>query len=95
VKRLNGQGLLEDEGRRWFVCEALADQRVRIERVDTKVLVSYRHMYIREIDKERGSTRPLVVGWREGAAGDRQWDPPVATPRLPEGATAFRGGFEV
>jgi transposase InsO family protein len=61
VKRLNGQGLLQDQGRRWFVCEALAGQRVRIERMDGKVLVSYRHMYLREIDPQRGTTRPLVV----------------------------------
>jgi transposase InsO family protein len=88
VKRLNGQGLLEDGGRRWFVCEALASQRVRIERLGAKVLVSYRHMYIREIDKERGCTRPLVVARREGAAPDGPGDPPVATPRLPPGPPA-------
>lgn len=39
----------------------LAGQRVRVERVQTKLLVSYRHMYIREPDSESGSTRPLVV----------------------------------
>lgn len=61
VKRLNGQGLLHDGGRRWFVCESLAGERVRIERCDGKVLVSYRHMYLREIDPQRGTTRPLVV----------------------------------
>ena len=65
VKRLNTQGMLEDGGRRWFVCGALAGQRVRIERIDAKLLVSYRHMYIREIDKERACTRPLVVARRE------------------------------
>jgi transposase InsO family protein len=61
VERLNGQGLLHQGGRRWFVCESLAGQRVRVEKVQTKLLVSYRHMYIREIDTESGSTRPLVV----------------------------------
>jgi len=68
VKQLNTQGLLEHQGRRWFVCEALAGRRVRIERVEGRLLVSYRHMYLREIDPERGCTRPLVVG-REGTAG--------------------------
>jgi hypothetical protein len=61
VKRLNAQGLLHDGGRRWFVCEALASHWVRIERLAGKVLVSYRHMYIREIDPGRGVTRPLVM----------------------------------
>ena len=61
VKRLNTQGLLEDRGRRWFVCQALAGQRVRVERVQDKLLVSYRHMYLREIDPRAECTRPLVI----------------------------------
>jgi transposase InsO family protein len=68
VKQLNAQGLLHDGGRRWFVCEALAGQRVRLERLEGKVLVSYRHMYIREIDTHAGWTRPLVVARPAGAA---------------------------
>jgi transposase InsO family protein len=61
VKALNPQGMLEDGGQRWFVCHALAGQRVRIERVEAKLLVSYRHMYLREIDPPAACTRPLVV----------------------------------
>ena len=72
VKRLNGQGLLHDQGQRWFVCEALAGQRVRIERVDAKVLISYRHMYVREIDPVRGVTRPLVMSRERGSAAEGQ-----------------------
>lgn len=71
VKRLNGQGLLHEGGRRWFVCEALAGQRVRIDRMESKVLVSYRHMYIREIDLQRSTTRPLVVERRTGGGAAR------------------------
>jgi hypothetical protein len=85
VKRLNTQGMLEDQGRRWFVCGALAGRQVRIERIDGKLLVSYRHMYIREIDPERSGTRPLVVARREGAAAAPPWDPPVAL-RAPSGS---------
>jgi transposase InsO family protein len=66
VQRLNSQGMLTDQRHRWFVCGALADQRVRIERFDGKLLVSYRHMYIREIDLERRTSRALVVA--RGAA---------------------------
>jgi hypothetical protein len=53
--------MLAERGRRWFVCGALADQLVRVERFDGKLLVSYRQMYIREIDLERRWTRALVV----------------------------------
>lgn len=67
VKRLNGQGLLHEGGRRWFVCEALASQWVRIERIEGKLLVSYRHMYVREIDPAWGCTRAMVIT-REMAA---------------------------
>jgi len=77
LKRLNTQGMLEDGGRRWFVCGSLAGQRVRVERIDCKLLVSYRHMYIREIDPQRGCTRPLVVGRKDGSAAG-PGDPPVA-----------------
>ena len=61
VRRLNSQGMLSDKGHRWFVCGALADQRVRVERFEGKLLVSYRHMYVREIDLERRGSRALVV----------------------------------
>jgi transposase InsO family protein len=61
VCRLNSQGMLAERGQRWFVCGALAEQRVRVERFDGKLLVSYRHMYVREIDPERRKSRALVV----------------------------------
>ncbi|MGH7734370.1 MAG: IS481 family transposase, partial [Gemmatimonadales bacterium] len=68
VRRLNRNGLLREAGRQWFVCESLGGQRVRIEYVDGKMLVSYRHMYIREIDLEKGRTRPLVVERKQAGA---------------------------
>jgi transposase InsO family protein len=61
VQRLNSQGMLSEKRHRWFVCGALADQRVRVERFDGKLLVSYRHMYIRQIDLERRRSRALVL----------------------------------
>ena len=50
---------------------------MRIERFDGKLLVSYRHMYIREIDMDRGNSRPLVVVRREQQLA-AEWDSPVA-----------------
>ena len=60
VRRLNTQGCLDYGRKRWFVCEALASQRVRLEHLDGKLLVSYRHMYVREIDLGTGTSRPVV-----------------------------------
>jgi transposase InsO family protein len=61
VRRLNPAGCLHWEGQRWFVCEALAGRRVRVESVAKLLLVSYRHMYVREIDRQQQSTRSLVL----------------------------------
>jgi transposase InsO family protein len=61
LRRVNANGAIAEAGRAWFVCEALAGRLVRVERFDGKLLVSYRHMYIREIDLARGTTHALVV----------------------------------
>lgn len=61
VRRVNANGAIAEAGRKWFVCEALAGQWVRVERFDEKLLVSYRHMYVREINVQRGTTQALVV----------------------------------
>jgi len=68
VRMLNSAGCLEWEGPRWFVCEALAGRRVRIEKVENLLLVSYRHMYVREIDLAARCTRPLVLPREVGRA---------------------------
>lgn len=47
-------------------CWALAGQRVRRERIEGKVLVNYRQMYLREIDPARGWTRPLWWDTKRG-----------------------------
>jgi transposase-like protein len=82
VRRLNSQGMLTEQGERWFICGALAEQRVRVERFDGKLLVSYRHMYIREVDLERRCSRALVVERGRGAE-----DAPVAL-RAPSASSA-------
>ena len=68
VRRLNSAGCVDWQGRRWFVCEALAGRWVRLEAVKEVVLVSYRHMYVREIDPQRQCTRALVMPWHVGKA---------------------------
>ena len=67
VRELNAKGSLNWEGANWFVCEALAGRHVRVEEVGGLLLVSYRHMYVREIDRQQRRTRALVLP-REGRA---------------------------
>jgi len=60
IERLNTQGCLDHCGRRYFVCEALASEPVRVQVVEGKLLVSYRDMYIREINTHTGRTSPVL-----------------------------------
>ncbi len=60
LRKLNTQGCMEYRRRRYFVCEALASEPVWIREIDGKLLVTYRHMYIREVDLMTGHTLPLV-----------------------------------
>lgn len=60
VYRLNSAGCLTYGDRRYFVCEALANEEVWCQPFADRVLVTYRHMHIREIDLSTKRTRPLV-----------------------------------
>jgi len=61
VKRLNSQGMIEHSGRRYFVCEALARECVQVQYLNKKLLIKYRHMYIREIEPKTGRTKAIVT----------------------------------
>src|SRR5260370_34459809 len=80
-KRPNGNGANAEAGRKWFVCEALAGQAVRVERFDGKLLVSYRHMYIREIDLQRGTTQALMVARSATTVAPAPAAPRATSPR--------------
>jgi transposase InsO family protein len=82
VGRLNQNGCLHWEGRNWYVCEALAGRRVQVEKVGELLLISYRHMYVREIDRRQGCTRALV---RRRAVGKPLRSPSGLLARLPNG----------
>ena len=60
VVKLNHRGYANHRGYRYFVSEALAGQRVRIERLDDKLVVRYRHMYVREINEKTRRTVTLL-----------------------------------
>lgn len=61
VRRLNSQGCLDWKTGRYFVCEALADDRVQIEEVDNKLVARYRNVYVREIDLSTGRSAALLT----------------------------------
>jgi transposase InsO family protein len=60
VRRLKGNGCFWDQGRDHFVCLALTGRRVRLERFGDRILVSYRHMLIRELSTRTGRSRPIL-----------------------------------
>lgn len=65
---LNSQGRLTYGSRRYFVCEALANQLVGVQELGGKVIVAFRNMYVREIDLTTGHTRSLVTPVTEGVS---------------------------
>ena len=60
VLRVDHTGSVFFRGRRYFVCQALAEEWVGGQRYDGRLLVSYRHMYVRDIDLITGKTVPLL-----------------------------------
>lgn len=60
VSQLADNGCLWEAGQYYFVCHALAGRRVRLQRLDRRIVVSYRHMLIREIDMTTGQSRTIL-----------------------------------
>lgn len=61
VRHLNAQGSLDYRRHRYFVCEALANERVRIWPFESGYLVQYRNFFVRQLDPITGTTRPLLT----------------------------------
>jgi transposase InsO family protein len=61
VRRLNSAGCLDYQRRRFFVCEALAEQQVWCQPFADRILVHFRHMTIREINVATGRTTAVVL----------------------------------
>jgi len=61
VEKLNTRGWIGKSRIRYFVSEALAEKEVRIEQIENKLIVSYKNMYIREIEIETGRTKSLLT----------------------------------
>jgi transposase InsO family protein len=61
VKRLNSQGMLGYRQRRFFVSEALAGECVRIDELEGKLIVTFCHMTVREIDIQSGNSTAVLL----------------------------------
>ena len=61
VRRLDNQGGLHKYGDWFFICEALAKQWVRVDELDNKLTVTFRHLTIREIDLETKSSTAVLL----------------------------------
>ena len=61
VQRLNTQGMLRFRQTTYFVSEALASERVRVDELDGKLLVTFRHMTVREIEIASGKSQAVLL----------------------------------
>lgn len=61
VKRLNTQGMLYYQQQSYFVSEALATERVRVDELEGKLLVTFRHMTVREIEVRSGKSTAVLL----------------------------------
>jgi transposase InsO family protein len=61
VKRLNTQGMLYYKQQSYFVSEALAAERVRVDELEDKLVVTFRHLTVREIDMRTGRSTAVLL----------------------------------
>ena len=59
--QVDSGGSVHLDGKRFFVCEALAGETVGLHFITNLALVQFRHMYVRELDVQTGRTRALVL----------------------------------
>ena len=69
VKCLDNQGKLYYRQQQYFVCEALATEPVRVDELDGKLLVTFRHMTVREIELRTGKSTPVLLPARSEMKG--------------------------
>ena len=65
VKRLNPQGQLYYRQQTYFVSEALASERVRVDQLEGKLLVTFRHLTVREIDLRTGANMAVLLATKK------------------------------
>jgi transposase InsO family protein len=60
ILRVDANGMIRWQCRRYFVCEALVHHRVAVQQIGPELLVRFRNMYIRQIDLDRGHTAAFI-----------------------------------
>ena len=65
IKTLDNKGGLSRYGYWYFVSEALAHERVRLDEFDGRMTVTFRHLTIREIDFRTGSNTAVLLPSKE------------------------------
>ncbi len=60
VRKVSDAGNLAYNGRQYYACKALAGELVWCREVENRLLVTYRHRYIREIQLDTGRTTAVV-----------------------------------
>ena len=61
VRRLDNQGGLSKYGSWFFICEALAQEWVRLDELNKKLIVTFRHLTIREIDIQTKTSTMVLL----------------------------------
>jgi len=61
VRTIDYKGGFTKYGNWYFVCEALASERVRVDEFDDQLTVTFRHLTIRQIDLRKGESRPVLL----------------------------------
>jgi len=61
VLPVNAAGNINYKRQQLFVSHSLANEKVRVQIIGHRLIISFRHMYIREIDLKKGKSRPLIL----------------------------------
>ena len=70
VRRVGNDGHIRALGGEHFISMALVHEKVAVERIGTTALISYRHMYIREIHSNRQARQLVCPIWRKPTDGE-------------------------
>jgi transposase InsO family protein len=82
VYRVDDNAMISYGGRRYFIGEALIGESVACTRLAERVLVTFRHMWVRELELRTGRTRTLLRPVDAAGLGEAQHAPagPWSTP---------------
>src|SRR5205085_1359651 len=60
LARVNSAGNINHRGRAYFVSQALAGQAIQLNELPGKLVIRFRHMFVREIDLINGTSKPVL-----------------------------------